>query len=73
MIRLIINIYAFIVFVDIVLSFFPQFHREAWAKNIKKLTDYSTKPIRKLLPPDLPFDFSGMIVIFLLNLIKLLW
>jgi YggT family protein len=73
MIRLIINIYVFIVVADAIFSFFPQFQRESWVKTIKKLAEYSTKPIRKLLPPDLPFDFSPLIVVFLLNLVKLLW
>ena len=73
MIRLMINIYIFIVIADAIFSFLPQFKREAWVKNINKLAQYSTNPVRKLLPPDLPFDFSPLIVIFLLNLVKLLW
>lgn len=73
MIRFIINIYIFIVIADAILSYLPQFQNENWAKSIKKFADYTTKPIRKLLPPDLPVDLSPLLVIFLLNLLKILW
>ncbi len=73
MIRFIINIYIVIVLADAILSYLPQFQDQNWAKSIRKIADYSTKPIRKILPADLPVDFSPLIVIFLLNLVKLLW
>jgi len=73
MIRFIINFYIVIIIIDAILSYFPQFKDESWAKMIKKAADYTTKPVRKLLPADLPFDLSPLIVIFILNLVKILW
>lgn len=55
------------------MSYLPQYRSQKWAQMVKQLADYTLKPIRKILPPDLPFDFSPLIIIFLLNLIKVLW
>ena len=69
LIRLLIDIYIVIIILDIILSYLPQFQREKWALFIHQLADSTCKPIRSVLPRDLPFDFSPMIVILLLNLI----
>lgn len=55
------------------MSYFPQYRDQKWAKMLKQAADYTTKPVRKILPSDLPFDLSPLIVIFLLNLVKVLW
>lgn len=73
MIRFVINIYIYLIIFDAIMSYFPQYQGQQWAKTIKRLADYTLKPIRKMLPADLPFDFSPLIVIFLLNLVKILW
>ena len=73
MIRLALKIYIIVLIADAVLSFFPQFRHNPWAKNIKKAVDFSCKPIRKFMPPDLPFDISPMIVIILIQLVMALW
>jgi uncharacterized protein YggT (Ycf19 family) len=61
------------IILDAIMSYFPQYQNQQWAKTLKKATDYTLKPIRKLLPNDLPMDFSPWIVVFLLNLVKILW
>jgi YggT family protein len=73
MIRFVINIYIYLVILDAIMSYFPQFKNQQWAKTLKQVADFSLKPIRKLLPNDLPMDFSPLIVIFVLNLVKILW
>ncbi|MEX0798965.1 MAG: YggT family protein [Bacteriovoracaceae bacterium] len=73
MIRLIINLYIIVLIVDMVLSYFPQLRNNEIVRQIRKAADFTEKPVRNLLPPDLPFDFSPLIVILLLNLLMTLW
>ena len=73
MIRFIIKIYIYIVILDAILSYFPQVRNQEWARMVRKLCDFTEKPIRKLLPPDLPIDISPIIVIVLLNVLMALW
>lgn len=73
MIRLLIDIYILVIIVDAILSFFPQLRFNQIVLTLRKLADFTQKPIRKYLPADVPFDPSPLIVILLLNLIKALW
>ena len=73
MIRSLLNLYVLVLIIDVILSYLPQFRHQPWAQFIRKAADFTCKPIRKILPPDLPFDFSPMIVIMGLQLLKVLW
>jgi YggT family protein len=77
MIRLLIDVYIGMIIVDAILSYFPQYKNKSWALKLRKVVDFSCAPIRRLLPPDLPFDFSPLVVILgiqlLIFLIQLLW
>lgn len=73
MIRIILNIYIFIIIIDTVLSYLPQFKDALWARKIRKIVDYTLAPIRKVLPPDLPFDISPIILILLIKMFEALW
>ena len=73
MIRAVINLYVLLLIVNAVLSFFPELRFRPFVITIKKYADFTCAPIRKRLPPDLPFDFSPFIVILALKLIELLW
>lgn len=73
MIRFIINLYIYVLIADIILSYIPQYSDEPWAKFIRKLANYTLDPIRKILPKEIPFDISPIIVIVLLQLIPSLW
>ena len=73
MIRFLINLYIYIIIADVILSFIPQYADEPWAKFITKMANYTLGPIRKILPKDLPFDLSPIIVIVLLQIIPSLW
>lgn len=73
MIRSIINLYVLVLIIDVILSYLPQFRHQPWAQFIKKAADFTCRPIRQVMPPDLPFDFSPMIVIMGLQLLRALW
>lgn len=69
LIRLLIDIYILVLVADVVLSYLPQFRREKWAILIHQMAEVTCRPIRSIMPRDLPFDFSPMIAILFLNLI----
>ncbi len=73
LIRFVIDIYIMVLIADVILSYLPQFQREKWALFIHQAADIVCKPIRSALPRDLPFDFSPMIAILLLNLLVYLF
>jgi len=73
LIRFFIYLYVWIIIIDIVLSYFPQFKNASWAKKIRDLADITCKPIRGLMPKGLPFDFSPLVVIIALQLLVVLF
>ena len=73
MISGLINLYIVLIIIDTVLSYLPQFRNQSWAQYIKKASDFTCNPVRKILPENLPADFSPLIVILGLELIKQLW
>lgn len=73
MIRFIIKLYILVLIADMVLSYFPQLRHNEIVKQIRKAADLTEKPVRKLLPEDLPFDFSPLVVILALNILMALW
>jgi YggT family protein len=73
LIRTLVELYILLLFVDIILSYLPQYRRNIWVMRINKLANYTCAPVRRYMPPDLPFDFSPLIVVLLLTLLKALW
>lgn len=73
MIRALINLYILLLIVDVILSYLPQFRHHPMVQWIRKAADFTCKPIRKVLPPNLPLDISPLIVILLLKLAVALW
>lgn len=73
MIRFLIKLYILVLIADMILSYFPQFKDNEIVRGLRKAADFTEKPIRELLPKDLPFDFSPLIVIVLLNVVMVLW
>jgi YggT family protein len=72
-IRLSFYLYIWVVVLDWFLSFLPQFENTSWRKNIRKLSDYSCLPVRKVLPKDLTLDLSRLIVVISLKILVELW
>ena len=68
MIRLIIQLYIFIIVAHIIVSYIPELRYKPWALKMRRLVDFTANPIRRSLPADMPFDFSPLIVIILLEL-----
>ena len=73
MIRIFLDVYVLILITDVILSYFPGLAFSPWVKTIKKLADLTCVPIRRIMPSNLPMDFSPMIVILGIQLIKMLW
>lgn len=69
MIRIIIDLYILILFIDIVLSYLPDVRRQEWAQKVTQVANFTLDPVRKYMPKDLPFDFSPIVVIILLRVI----
>lgn len=73
MIRSLLNLYVLVLIIDVILSYLPQFKGHPVAQFIKKAADFTCRPIRQVMPPDLPFDFSPMVVIIIIQVLKVLW
>lgn len=73
MIRVLIDFYKFLLIVDIILSYLPQYRHQPIVANIRRAADFTCAPVRRWLPKDLPFDFSPLIVIGVLIIVELLW
>lgn len=73
MIRTIFDLYVLVLIADIVLSYLPQFRHHPAVIYVRKASDLTCKPVRKMLPEDLPLDFSPLIVIFGLKILEVLW
>lgn len=73
MIRFLLNLYVYLLIIDAVMSFFPHLRRHYIVANIRKAADFTCAPVRKLLPRDLPLDFSPIVVILAIYLIMALW
>jgi YggT family protein len=65
-IRFFIKLYAFLIMIDALLSFFPETMKHEWRRKIKRMSDYACDPVRRYLPNHLPFDFSSVLAIFLI-------
>lgn len=71
-IHAILQLYVYVIIVDAILSYMPQFRSQKWAEFIHKSADLTLKPIRELLPSGLPLDPSPMIVIILIQILMYL-
>lgn len=70
MIDAILNILTFIIIADVLMSYVPDLRNQEWARTLHQIADVPQKPIRELLPKDLPLDPSPMIVMFIIQLIR---
>ncbi len=59
--------------IDAILSYFPEPQKWPLKKKLKQICDWTCEPVRRRLPPHLPFDVSPIIVIFFIYLIIALW
>lgn len=69
MIHAILQIFIYILIIDVLLSYVPQLRSQKWAETLHKIADVPQKPIRDLLPNDLPLDPTPMILIILIQML----
>ena len=69
MIHSLLQIFIYILIIDILMSYFPQIRHQKWAQMIHKIADVTQKPIREMLPKDMPLDPTPMIIIILIQLL----
>lgn len=69
MIHAILQIYIYIIILDVILSWVPQVREQQWARYVRTAADVTLKPIRDLFPRDIPMDPSPMIVIILIQIL----
>jgi YggT family protein len=77
MIRTLIYLYTLIIIANTILSYIPNLANQDWVIFLRKLANYTLTPtqgvLKKVLPPDMPFDISPLVVITLFQLILALW
>lgn len=73
MIRALLNLYILLLVVDTILSYMPSINKNIWALRIKKYANFSLEPVKKYLPPSMPFDISPLVVILLIKILESLW
>ncbi len=69
MVHVLLQLLIYVIIVDVLLSYMPQFRSQKWAELVHKIADAPQKPIRELLPEGLPFDPAPMIVILLIQML----
>lgn len=69
MIHALLQIFIYILIIDVVLSYIPQARSQKWAEMLHKIADAPQKPIRDMLPKDLPLDPTPMILIMLIQML----
>jgi len=72
MLHALINIFILMVLVDAVISFVPNpnVQRHPLVLQLRKIVDVPQRPIRQLLPPNIPFDPSPLIIILVLRMVE---
>ncbi|MDA9189617.1 YggT family protein [bacterium] len=68
-----LNLYILVIIIDTILSYIPKYQYKSWVLKVRALADFTQKPIRKILPRDIPFDISPLVVILAIKLIQMLW
>ncbi|MFA5584388.1 MAG: YggT family protein [Bacteriovoracaceae bacterium] len=65
-----LQLYIYIIIIDVIMSYFPQMRGQVWAQKIHQMADVSLRPVREMMPANLPFDISPMIVIIVIQILK---
>jgi YggT family protein len=65
-----IDVYVMIIMVRVVISWLPVDQDQRWARFIVDVTEPTVGPIRRLLPPLGGLDFSPLVVMLLLELVR---
>lgn len=71
-IHYLLQIFIYILIIDVILSYFPQLRSQEWARRLHQIADVPQKPIREMLPQNLPLDPTPMILIVLIQILMYL-
>lgn len=69
MIDAILQIFIYIIIIDVLMSWVPQARSQKWAQMLHKIADAPQKPIREMLPQNMPLDPTPMIIIILIQML----
>jgi YggT family protein len=69
MIHALLQIFIYILIIDVLMSYFPQMRTQKWAEMLHKIADAPQRPIREMLPKDMPLDPTPMILIILIQML----
>ena len=71
MVVALLEIFIFLTFVDVIISFVPNYKIKDHpvVVQLRSIVDVPQRPIRNLLPPNIPFDPSPMVVILVLRMV----
>lgn len=72
LIHYLLQIFIYILIIDVILSYFPEVRSQEWARKLHKIADIPQKPIREMLPQNLPLDPTPMILIILIQILMYL-
>ncbi|MCM2350373.1 MAG: YggT family protein [Bacteriovoracaceae bacterium] len=72
LIHYLLQIFIYILIIDVILSYFPEVRSQEWARKLHQIADIPQKPIREMLPQNLPLDPTPMILIILIQILMYL-
>jgi uncharacterized protein YggT (Ycf19 family) len=72
LIYMFLRVFIYILIIDVIMSYFPHLRRQKWGEIIHKIADAPQRPIREMLPKDMPLDPTPMILIILIQMLMYL-
>lgn len=70
--RMLLQLFVYVIIADVIMSYIPDVRRHKWAQTLHKIADAPQKPIREMLPENMPLDPSPMIVLVLIQMLMYL-
>lgn len=72
MIDWVLQIFIYVIIADVLLSWVPEVRKQPWAQKLHEFANIPQKPIRDMLPKDIPLDPSPMIIIIICQILMYL-
>ena len=69
MIDWVLQIFIYITIADVLMSWVPDVKGQPWAQKLHHIADAPQKPIREMLPKDMPIDPCPMIIIIICQML----
>jgi len=68
-----LQIFIYITIADVLMSWVPDVRKQPWAQKLHQIADAPQKPIREMLPQDMPIDPCPMIIIILCEMLMFIF